>query len=149
VDPPKKDDPKPPEEGEATVEMGLLLSGAQEKKFTRDEFKALNAAANRYEEMRTEYGQEGFTPSELRDLGRFEKSYGDMYNRFYQHDRSKITIQANESTDPLVQQRLELLEQSGTLYDKFLSGELSYDDAAGQLMAQRAGSRKLGQGGQQ
>lgn len=138
--------PAPPaqDENEATAEMGLLLNGAREQKFTRDEFQALNSAANRYEEMRAEYARDGFTNDELRDLGRFEQRYGDMYARFHEHDRSRISFQGGESADPRVQERARLLEESGRLYDGFLNGNISYEDAAGQLMAQRARSRQLG-----
>lgn len=137
--------PTPPaDDNEATAEMGLLLNGARDQKFNRDEFQALNSAANRYEEMRSEYARDGFTNDELRDLGRFEQRYGDMYARFYEHDRSRISFAGGESNDPRVQERARLLEESGHLYDGFVNGTISYEDAAGQLMAQRARARQLG-----
>ncbi|MCE7870530.1 LysM peptidoglycan-binding domain-containing protein [bacterium CPR1] len=141
---PSSEAPRPPADGEATLEMGLMLDGMRQNRLTRDEFKALNGAANRYEEMRAAYGQDGFSPDELRDLGRFEEQYGKMYARFFEHDRSRIRIEANQTDDPRVQQRLRLTEEGGALYDRYKTGEITLDEAAGLLMVQRSQARELG-----
>ncbi|MEW6277029.1 MAG: LysM peptidoglycan-binding domain-containing protein [Candidatus Eremiobacterota bacterium] len=136
--------PKPePADGEATLEMGLLLDGAREKRFTRDEFKALNSASNRYEELRAEYGRDGFSAEELQDLGNFEKNYGQMYNRFYEHDRSRIDLHVTQPADPRVQSRVRLTEEGGEIYDGLTSGQMSLDEAAGRLIRQRQQARNL------
>ncbi len=143
---PRVEEPKPvvPAEGEATLEMGLMLDGVRSNRFTRDEFKALNGAANRYEEMRAAYGKDGYSSDELRDLGRYEEQYGKMYARFFEHDRSRIRIEANQTDDPRVQQRLRLTEEGAVLYDRYKAGEITLDDAAGLLMVQRSQARELG-----
>ncbi len=141
---PVNEAPRPPADGEATLEMGLMLDGVRQNRLTRDEFKALNGAANRYEEMRAAYGQDGFSPDELRDLGRYEEQYGKMYARFFEHDRSRIRIEANQTDDPRVQQRLRLTEEGAVLYDRYKAGEITLDDAAGLLMIQRSQARELG-----
>ncbi len=146
--PPQPPPTQPPEDGNATSEMGLLLAGARDHKFTRDEFRALNSTANRYEEVRSEYGKDGFSNAELRNLGQIEQQYGQMYSRFEQHDRSRIQFEGSNSNDPRVQARMRMLDESGALWDGFVNGTLSYEDAAGQLMAQRARARQLGAGGQ-
>lgn len=141
--------PAPPEDGEATTEMGLLLNGAREGKLNRDEFRALNSHANRYEEIRARYGRDGFDNGELRHLGRLEGQYGDMYARFNRHDRSRISFEGGDatSTDPRIRERMRLLEQSGSLWDGLADGTVSYDEAAGQLISQRRAARQLGEGG--
>jgi hypothetical protein len=143
---PRVEEPKPavPVEGEATLEMGLMLDGMRQNRFTRDEFRALNGAANRYEEMRAAYGKDGYSSDELRDLGRYEEQYGKMYARFFEHDRSRIRIEANQTDDPRVQQRLRLTEEGAVLYDRYKAGEITLDDAAGLLMVQRSQARELG-----
>ncbi|MEW6279699.1 MAG: hypothetical protein AB1758_13810, partial [Candidatus Eremiobacterota bacterium] len=147
---PQADEPKPqphpdpvPADGDATLEMGLLLDGARERRFTRDEFKALNSAANRYEELRAEYSRDGFSTEELQDLGNYEKNYGQMYARFHQHDRSRIDFQATQLGDPKVQARMRLTEEGGEVYDGLIDGQLSLDEAAGRLMRQRQQARSL------
>ncbi|GMU53654.1 MAG: hypothetical protein AMXMBFR33_28000 [Candidatus Xenobia bacterium] len=143
---PRLEEPKPavPVEGEATLEMGLMLDGMRQNRFTRDEFRALNGAANRYEEMRAAYGKDGYSSDELRDLGRYEEQYGKMYARFFEHDRSRIRIEAHQTDDPRVQQRLRLTEEGAVLYDRYKAGEITLDDAAGLLMVQRSQARELG-----
>ncbi|MCA9790365.1 MAG: LysM peptidoglycan-binding domain-containing protein [Candidatus Eremiobacteraeota bacterium] len=158
VDPPKE--PEPPAEpeqpkesakaqqpvgnGKATLEMSLMLDGAKEGAFNRNEFQALNAFANRYEETRAEYSSGGFTPDELRNLGQLEKQYGDLYVRFHDHDRSDINFSAQQTEDPRVQVRMRHLQESGDLYDGFTAGSTDYEQALDVLMRQRQQARDLG-----
>ena len=139
-----------PENGEAregvTLEMGMLLDGAREGRFTRQEFQGLNSAANRYEELRAAYGKDGFTQRELATLGQHERAYGQMFARFHQDDRARVefTVSGNPE-DPQVRRRVEMNEAGGRLFDRFTAGELPMEEALEQLRLQRLGSRALGQ----
>ncbi|MGE0495458.1 MAG: LysM peptidoglycan-binding domain-containing protein [Vulcanimicrobiota bacterium] len=135
---------EPAGNGRATLEMSLMLDGAREGTFNRNEFQALNAFANRYEETRAEYSSDGFTPDELRNLGQLEKQYGDLYVRFQDHDRSDINFSAQHTDDPRVQVRMRHLEESGVLFDGFKAGSTDYEQALEVLMRQRQQARNLG-----
>jgi hypothetical protein len=127
--------------------MGLILDGVREGRFTREEFKALNSVANRYEEMRADFARDGFSPQELVALGRHERAYGQMYARFYQHDRSQIEFTAEDAQDPKVSQRLRMTEEGGHIYDLYQSGQISHEEALEMLRRQRLQARELGKAG--
>lgn len=142
VEPPAE--PPLPPDGEPTLEMGMLLDGVAQNRFTREEFQALNAYANRYAEARGDYSRRGFQNDELRELGTMEQRYGAMYARFWQHDRSHIGFRADNANDPAVQTRLRLTEEGGRIYDGLRNGTLSSEEAVTMMMRQRDLSRELG-----
>lgn len=128
------------------MEMGLILDGAKEGKFTRKEFQALNSAANRYEELRASYAKDGYTPRELATLGQHERNYGAMYARFHQDDRTEIEFAASgDAQDPSTQTRLRMNDEGGGVFDRFSAGQLSMEDALEALRRQRLSARALGQ----
>ena len=131
--------------GGATVEIGLLLDGVNQKKFTRDEFQALNTTANQYTELRARSGKGGFTQEELATLGRVERQYGTMYTKFLEHDRSRIRFAGTDAGDAATRQRVSQLEEAGRTFDDLTAQRIDGETFITRLIAQRDAAKHLGE----
>jgi len=106
-------------------EVNLLMQGVADGKFTRNEFMALNATANQYTELRTNYAKDGFTQPQMVELAQVQQQYGQMYARFLADDKAKVTFAGGESQDPAARFRAQQNEQGVQFYDQFQNRALS------------------------
>lgn len=130
--------------GRAGSEMGLLLDGARNGKFTRTEFQFLNSVANRYVETRVRYAKDGYTNEELRALGEMERQYGMAHARLEAQDLNP-SLSVRDANHPATAARLRLHRQSGEVWDGFMNGNLDADQAIQEMIEMRADSRRLGE----
>ncbi|MCA9776964.1 MAG: hypothetical protein KC800_09620 [Candidatus Eremiobacteraeota bacterium] len=128
----------------ATANMGLLLDGVKNGKFTREEFQYLNALSNRYEETRAQFSKEGFDNDELKALGQFETRYGVTYTRLYNSDDIRLSNNTQATEDPRGQLRLRHYEEGGALWDGFKNGTVDSEKALSEMIRQRAEARAQG-----
>jgi hypothetical protein len=128
----------------ATANMGLLLDGVKNGKFTREEFQYLNSLSNRYEETRARFSKEGFDNDELKTLGQFETRYGVTYTRLYNSDDVRLSNATQPSDDPRSQTRLRHYQEGGTLWDGFKNGTVDSEKAISEMIRQRAEARAQG-----
>ena len=131
-----------------SAEVGLLLQGVKDGKFTRPEFQALNATANQYTELRAQYARDGFKPEQVRELSQIQHQYGAMYQRFQADDKVKIRFQGGDRNDPQARFRAEQNEQGGRYYDQFRDQRIDEVAFRALLLEQRAKSSELGVQGQ-
>ena len=128
----------------ATANMGLLLDGVKNGKFTREEFQYLNSLSNRYEETRAQFSKEGFDNDELKALGQFETRYGVTYTRLYNSDDVRLNNATQPSDDPRSQTRSRHYEEGGTLWDGLKNGTVDSEKAISEMIRQRAEARAQG-----
>lgn len=121
-------------------EVNLLMKGVTEGKFNRNEFMALNATANQYTELRSQYGKEGFKPEQMVELSQVQAQYGAMYARFLADDKAKITFAGGDSPDPAARLRAQRNEQGGQYYDQFINRQMDEATIKARLLAQRQAS---------
>ncbi|MBT9588144.1 hypothetical protein IV102_32705, partial [bacterium] len=127
-----------------SAEVGLLLQGVKDQKFTRNEFQALNSTANQYTELRAQYARDGFKPEQVRELGQVQQQYGQMYARFLADDKAKITFSGATSNDPAAQFRAQQNEAGGQAYDQFVGQQIDEAAIKDRLLAQRHNASTLG-----
>lgn len=121
-------------------EVNLLMKGVTDGKFNRNEFMALNATANQYTELRSQYGKEGFKPDQMVELSQVQAQYGAMYARFLADDKAKITFAGGDSPDPAARIRAQQNEQGGQFYDQFVNRQMDEATIKARLLAQRQAS---------
>ncbi len=118
-------------------EVNLLMKGVTDGKFNRNEFMALNATANQYTELRSQYGKDGFKPEQMVELSQVQAQYGAMYARFLADDKAKITFAGGDSPDPAARIRAQQNEQGGQFYDQFVNRQMDEATIKARLLAQR------------
>lgn len=121
-------------------EVNLLMKGVTDGKFTRNEFMALNATANQYTELRSQYAKDGFKPDQMVELSQVQAQYGSMYGRFLADDKAKITFSGGDSPDPAARIRAQQNEQGGQYYDQFVNRQIDEATIKARLLAQRQAS---------
>lgn len=121
-------------------EVNLLMKGVTDGKFNRNEFMALNATANQYTELRSQYGKDGFKPEQMVELSQVQAQYGAMYARFLADDKAKITFAGGDSPDPAARMRAQQNEQGGQFYDQFVNRQMDEATIKARLLAQRQAS---------
>ena len=131
-----------------SAEVGLLLKGVKDGKFTRTEFQALNATANQYTELRTQYARDGFKPDQVRELSQIQHQYGAMYQRFQVDDKARIRFEGADRNDPDARFRAEQNEQGGRYYDRFRDQQIDETAFRALLLEQRQKATQLGIQGQ-
>lgn len=140
--------PQPPAQPEAGTdpasiaqaeasEVNMLMKGVTDNKFNRSEFMALNATANQYTELRSQYAKDGFKPEQMVELSQVQQQYGQMYARFLADDNAKVTFAGGDSPDPAARFRAQQNEQGGQLYDQFVNRQLDEATIKARLLAQR------------
>jgi hypothetical protein len=127
-----------------SAEVGLLLQGVKDQKFTRNEFQALNSTANQYTELRAQYARDGFKPEQVRELSQVQQQYGQMYARFLADDKAKVTFSGAQSADPTARFRAQQNEEGGQVYDQFVAQQLDEATVKARLLAQRHQASNLG-----
>lgn len=125
------------------AEVGLLLDGVKQQKFTRPEFQALNATANQYTELRAQYAKEGFKPEQMRELAQVQQQYGAMYQRFLADDKAKVTFSGG-GRNAAARFRNQQNEEGGELYDQFTAQQIDEATIRARLLAQRNNASNLG-----
>ncbi|MBS2038159.1 hypothetical protein JST97_24450 [bacterium] len=122
------------------AEVNLLMKGVTDGKFTRNEFMALNATANQYTELRSQYAKDGFKPEQVVELSQVQQQYGQMYARFLADDKAKVTFAGADSQDPAARFRSQQNEEGGQLYDQFIGQQIDEATIRARLLAQRQAS---------
>lgn len=144
-EPEVRDEPRPApqsdDDNEVTANMGMLLNGVKEGKFTRSEFQYLNARSGRYAQLRSRYAKEGYDNDELRELGSFEQRYGVEFARLANGDRDLSQVM-NNVTDPDLQLQVRQFNESGPLYDQYKNGTTTSEDALAKMVRQREQARQ-------
>ena len=125
-----------------SAEVGLLLQGVKDKKFTRQEFQALNTTANQYTELRSRYTREEPTTEQVRELTQVQHQFGQMYARFLADDKAKISFRSGDS--PAAQFRGRQNEEGGQLYDQFVGQQLDEATITARLLSQRQLAAQFG-----
>ncbi|MBX3172674.1 MAG: hypothetical protein KF760_35075 [Candidatus Eremiobacteraeota bacterium] len=124
-------------------EVNMLMKGVTDGKFNRNEFMALNATANQYTELRSQYAKDGFKPEQMVELSQVQQQYGSMYARFLADDKAKVTFAGGDSPDPAARFRAQQNEQGGQFYDQFVNHQIDEATIKARLLAQRqAASQK-------
>lgn len=121
-------------------EVNLLMKGVTDGKFNRNEFMALNATANQYTELRSQYGKDGFKPEQMVELSQVQAQYGAMYARFLADDKAKITFAGGDSPDPAARIRAQRNQEGGQFYDQFVNRQMDEATIKSRLLAQRQAS---------
>ncbi|MFN8606812.1 MAG: hypothetical protein U0931_04730 [Vulcanimicrobiota bacterium] len=123
-----------------SAEVNLLMKGVTDGKFTRNEFMALNATANQYTELRSQYAKDGFKPEQVVELSQVQQQYGQMYARFLADDKARVTFAGADSQDPAARFRSQQNEEGGQLYDQFVGQQMDEATIKARLLAQRQAS---------
>lgn len=130
------------QDSEITANMGLLLDGVKDGKFTRDEFSYLNARSSRYAQMRARFSKDGYTNDELRELGKMERRYGVEFARLAATDSVKLPTFPATTNDPDLAVQVKTYQESGPLYDQYKNGTATTESALSIMVRQRAEARR-------
>jgi LysM repeat protein len=127
---------------EITANMGMLLDGAKQGKFTRQEFQYLNARSSRYAQMRARYSNDGYTNEELTQLGQMEKRYGVEFARLSESDTVPLPEFPRTTSDPDLAIQIKHYHESGPLFDSYKNGTSNSEDALQVMVRQRTEARQ-------
>lgn len=125
-----------------SAEVGLLLQGVKDQKFTRSEFQALNSTANQYTELRAQYAKDGFQPEQVRELSQVQQQYGQMYARFLADDKAKVSFAGGDAATPAARFRAQQNEEGGQYYDQFVGQQIDEATIKARLLDQRQASSR-------
>lgn len=130
------------QESEVTANMGMLLNGVKEGKFTRPEFQYLNARSSRYTQMRARFSKDGYNNEELSQLGQMERRYGVEFARLAESDTIALPNYPATSNDPDLSLQVRHYHESGPLYDSYKGGQTDTEEVLGVMTRQRAEARQ-------
>lgn len=133
-----------PQADQDSAEVGLLLQGVKDQKFTRPEFQALNSTANQFTELRAQYAKDGFKPEQVQELAQVQQQYGQMYARFLADDKARVTFSGANTNTPDAQFRARQNEEGGQAYDQFVGSQIDEATIRARLLAQRQQASQLG-----
>lgn len=133
-----------PQADQDSAEVGLLLQGVKDQKFTRPEFQALNSTANQFTELRAQYAKDGFKPEQVQELAQVQQQYGQMYARFLADDKARVTFSGANTNTPDAQFRARQNEEGGQAYDQFVGRQIDEATIRARLLAQRQQASQLG-----
>jgi hypothetical protein len=133
-----------PQADQDSAEVGLLLQGVKDQKFTRPEFQALNSTANQFTELRAQYARDGFKPEQVQELAQVQQQYGQMYARFLADDKARVTFSGANTNTPEAQFRARQNEEGGQAYDQFIGRQIDEATIRARLLTQRQQASQLG-----
>lgn len=137
--------PRRPETGgesEPTANMGMLLDGIKDGKFTRQEYQYLNARSSRYAQMRARFAKDGYSNDELTQLGQMERRYGVEFARLAASDDVQLPEFPQNSTNTDLAIQIKHYHESGPIFDGYSNGSISSETAIQRMVRQRDEARR-------
>jgi hypothetical protein len=129
-------------ESEPTANMGMLLDGIKDGKFTRQEYQYLNARSSRYAQMRARFAHDGYSNDELTQLGQMERRYGVEFARLAASDDVQLPEFPQNSNNADLAIQIQHYHESGPIYDGYSSGSMSSETAIQRMVRQRDEARR-------
>ena len=129
-------------ESEPTANMGMLLDGIKDGKFTRQEYQYLNARSSRYAQMRARFAHDGYSNDELTQLGQMERRYGVEFARLAASDDVRLPEFQQNSNNADLAIQIKHYHESGPIYDGYSNGSMSSETAIQRMVRQRDEARR-------
>ena len=129
-------------ESEPTANMGMLLDGIKDGKFTRQEYQYLNARSSRYAQMRARFAHDGYSNDELTQLGQMERRYGVEFARLAASDDVRLPEFQQNSNNADLAIQIKHYHESGPIYDVYSNGSMSSETAIQRMVRQRDEARR-------
>lgn len=129
-------------ESEPTANMGMLLDGIKDGKFTRQEYQYLNARSSRYAQMRARFANDGYSNDELTELGQMERRYGVEFARLAASDNVQLPEFPQNSNNADLAIQIKHYHESGPIYDGYSNGSMSSETAIQRMVRQRDEARR-------
>lgn len=129
-------------ESEPTANMGMLLDGIKDGKFTRQEYQYLNARSSRYAQMRARFAHDGYSNDELTQLGQMERRYGVEFARLAASDDVRLPEFPQNSNNADLAIQIKHYHESGPIYDGYSNGSMSSETAIQRMVRQRDEARR-------